>query len=129
MRMFYPAAAGVLLATIACSPPAPRATAEAFMDAHYLAIDLREARLLTAALARNKVDREIELTQGTAIDEQTEKPRINYRLERAEHGPDASLYAYELTIRAPGLKPYTKRVVLTLRRSGASWKVTNFDES
>lgn len=102
--------------------------ARAFLDTHYVAIDLVAARELTVSLALNKIDREIELTQGMVIDADTAKPRINYRLERFEEAELVARYVYELTIRAPGLEPYQKFVTLVLRLTGDEWRVTNYSE-
>src|SRR6187397_2134684 len=46
---------------VACRPDAstPQGTAERFLDAHYVRIDLREALPLTSGLARHKVEDEM----------------------------------------------------------------------
>ena len=122
---------GLLLAVAACAGPGQgsRSMARAFLDRHYVAIDLVAARELTAALALSKIDREIELTRGMVIDADTAKPRINYRLERFEEGDLAARYVFELTIRAPGLEPYQKFVTLGLRLTADGWRVTNYSEA
>lgn len=114
----------------ACSRPgsAPRSTAEAFLDAHYVRIDLAAAGELASGLARDKIDREIALTKDQAIDRETRQPRINYKLERADETETVAQYAYELTIRPPGMEPFAKLVTVTVRRAGDAWSVTNYSE-
>src|SRR5258706_413508 len=64
----------------------PRATAERFLDAHYVRIALPAALEFTADLARHKVENEMRLVQGQTIDETTRKPSVHYRL--LEEHPD-----------------------------------------
>src|SRR5438045_1432564 len=54
--------------------------AEEFVDQHYVNIDLARAREYSVGLARDKIDDEIRLTRGQAIDASTRKPRIRYEL-------------------------------------------------
>src|SRR5437867_3359855 len=61
-------------------PSTPRGTAERFLDAHFVHIDLPAALEFTAGLARHKVEDEIRLVAGQAIDETTRKPSVHYRL-------------------------------------------------
>jgi len=123
--------AAVVIVAAACTPEAgsSRAVAEAFLDAHYVRIDLDASRELCAGLARSKVDKEIELTSDVEIDASTKPPRINYRLEEARETPGYVQYAYELSIRAPGLEPFERLVTLTVRDQHGEWAVTNFNDS
>ena len=56
---------------------AAQATAEAFLDAHYVHIDLEAGRALCAGLALEKVEKEIALTRDTPIGEDTRRPRVS----------------------------------------------------
>jgi hypothetical protein len=118
------------LAIAGCSRPgqAPRATAEAFLDAHYVRIDLPAAQALASGLARDKIEKEIALTKDNRIDGETMQPRVNYTLQRADEAELAALYAYELTIRAPGVEPFYKVVTVTVRHADGAWSVTNYSE-
>jgi hypothetical protein len=124
------AAAAALLAA-ACSEPGStaRSTAEAFLDAHYVRIDLDATRELVSGLAREKVEHEISLTRDQPIDGETLQPRVNYKLHRADEAAEAAQYAYELTIRPPGIDPFTKLVMVTVRNDADRWAVTNYSES
>jgi len=105
-----------------------RGAAEAFLDAHYVRIDLDAARNVTSGLALSKIEKELALTDQIAIAQDTLKPRINYALETARESEDRGQYAYTLTIRAPGLEPFTKLVTVSVRRGDGSWSVTNYTE-
>jgi hypothetical protein len=107
----------------------PRATAEAFLDAHYVHIDLEAARPLCVALALDKLEKEVELTSGAKIDEDTRKPRITYRIQQSNDGSDRAQYAYVLEIHPDGAEVFRKLVVLTLRREPGGWRISNYAES
>lgn len=114
----------------ACAPADPQqAVAERFIDRLFVEIDQRAARELSVGLATTKIDEEIRLTAGQAIDEATLKPRVHYRfLQRAGGQPDegtASL-VYELRVSPDGVDAFTRRLILTLRRDGDAWRVANY---
>ena len=118
-------------AVTGCTPAgdSPRATAEAFLDAHYVHIDLEAARPLCVGLALDKLDKEVALTRNATIDAETRKPRVTYRVEESRDGADRAQYAYILEIHADGADIFRKLVVLTLRDEGAGWRVSNYTES
>ena len=120
-----------LLVAPACQTPgtSARATAEAFLDAHYVRIDLEGSRALSSGLALSKIDKEIALTEDQEITDETRQPRINYRLEHAAEGDGSAQFAYELTIRAAGIDPFRKLVMITVRNEHGAWTVTNYNES
>jgi hypothetical protein len=120
-----------VLAAAACSKPGAEAqpTAEAFLDHHYVHIDLESAKSLASGLARDKIEKEIELTKDQQIDGETLEPHVGYSLHRAEEAGTAAQFAYELTIRAPGADPFRKLVTVTVRNTDGVWAVTNFGES
>src|SRR3989442_14096471 len=80
------ALSALLLAGCRAAANTPRGTAERFLDAHYVRIDLSAAREFTADLARRKVEDEMRLVRGPAIDETTRKPSVHYPL--LEERPD-----------------------------------------
>ena len=114
-----------------CREPAgtPRGTAERFLDAHYVRIDLPTARTYTSGLARQKVDDETLLTRGQTIDESTRMPRVHYRLvdERSPADGVVSL-VYEATFHVEGAEAVHRKLQLTVRREGEAWSVTNYQE-
>ena len=60
--------------------------AEAFVDHHYVAIDLQKAKELTVSVALSKINDELRLTSGQSIDASTQKPRVNYTLLEKKEG-------------------------------------------
>ena len=122
----------VLFATLALgcarAGSGPRATAEAFLDAHYVRIDLPAAVEFVSGLARDKIDKEIALTKGQEIDHSTQQPRVSYKLQRADESEASAQYAFQLTVRPPGADPFKKLVMVTVRSADGKWSVTNYSE-
>jgi hypothetical protein len=119
------------LAIVACSSPSgsPRAAAEAFLDAHYVRIDLEAARAFCAGLALEKLEREIALLKDHEEASAAERPRVTYRLEEAHDADERAQYAYELAVHPTGTDPFHKLIVLSLRDEGSGWRVSNYSES
>ena len=95
-------------------------------------IELEKARDLCRGLARSKIEEEIELTRDIVLDEQARRPHVSYRLDRADESVgDGRLarYAYELTIRPPGIEPFTRLVTVSVRDEEGVWRVANFNEA
>lgn len=113
----------------ACQSADPRrAVAEDFIDRLFVRIDQKSARELASGLAVAKLDDEIRLTQGQAIDEGTRKPQVSYRFLESKGGedePTASL-VYELHVRPDGADDFAKRLFLTVRREDSRWRVSNY---
>src|SRR5262249_31184105 len=96
------AAIGIALllgaADVACraDPSTARGTAERFLDAHYVEIDLPSALPFTSGLARHKVEEEIELVKGIEVDETTRKPTVHYALlEEHPDGDGSTKFLYQ----------------------------------
>ena len=118
-----------LLSACRAGPSTPRGTAERFLDAHYVRIDLPAALPYTKDLARHKVEEEIGLTQGQAIDESTRKPSVHYTfLEEHPVGDDLVNYLYRGTIVVEDADRFERRWLVTVRRDDVGWRVTNYQE-
>ncbi|HXG51198.1 MAG TPA: hypothetical protein VNN77_07330 [candidate division Zixibacteria bacterium] len=102
---------------------------EEFLDQHYVHIDLGKARLHVVGLALHKVDEEIRLTAGQAIDASTQKPRVNYRLLEKREGRGRASFLYEGTIRSDDGSSFTRKWLIAARLENGRWKVSNFTES
>jgi len=119
----------LLAAGCAPDPATPRGTAERFLDAHYVRIDLQGALEFTTGLARRKVEDELRLVQGQAIDETTRKPSVHYRLlEEHPDGEHAVNYLYRGTIAVEDADRFDRRWLVTVRFAEGSWRVTNYQE-
>lgn len=102
---------------------------EEFVDQHYVQIDLPKAKAYAVSVALEKINEEIRLTAGQQIDASTRKPRVNYQLlEKKESGGRAS-FLYEGTIQSEDGTSFTRKWLVTARKEGAQWRVSNFTES
>ena len=107
----------------------PQGIAERFLDAHYIAIDLPTAKSYCTGLALRRVEDEIRLTTGQAIDEHTRKPQVNYRLLEEKPRDEANTsFLYEATFSVDGAGQFQKKVLLTLRQTPEGWRVANYSE-
>lgn len=123
--------AALLLALVGCEgegDTTPQGAAEAFIDRHYVEIDLAKAREFTAGLARSKIDEELRLTSGQAIDAGTRKPRIYYTLLQRRESGGRTAFLYELTIRPDGGGEFTRKLMIRVRREETGWRVSNYME-
>jgi hypothetical protein len=103
--------------------------AEEFVDHHYVAIDLQKAKSLAVSVALSKVNEEIRLTAGQTIDASTQKPRVHYTLLDKKEGEQRSTFLYEGTIRSDDGTSFTRKWLITARKEGTQWRVSNFTES
>ncbi len=113
----------------ACKPAnTPRAVVDRFIEAHYLAIDLKSSERWCTGLALDKLHHEEALTAGQAIDDETRKPTIHYRLKQQRDGTDRVMYLFVATIDVPDGGSFDKKWMITARKEGDIWKVSNFSE-
>jgi hypothetical protein len=120
-----------ILGVAACrpDPSTSRGTAERFLDAHYVHIDLKSALPFTSGVARHKVESEIELVRGVEIDETTRKPTVHYSLlEEHADGTQAVSYVYRGRIAVDGADTFERRWLVTVRQEPEGWRVTNYQE-
>ena len=102
--------------------------AEEFVDHHYVRIDLAKAKEYSVGLALQKVDEEIRLTSGQAIDASTRKPRVHYRLLEKKEGAARASFLYEATIQVDDAPRFTQRLLIAARKENELWRVSNFTE-
>lgn len=102
---------------------------EEFVDHHYVAIDLAKAKTLAVSVALSKVNEEIRLTAGQTIDASTQKPRVNYRLLEKKESAERASYLYEGTIQSNDGTSFIRKWLVTARKEGNHWRVSNFTES
>ncbi len=111
-----------------CHSSDPRqALAERFIDALFIKIDQPSARELATGLAASKIDEEIRLKAGQAIDESTRQPTVHYTFVQLGAAPDESAsLVYDLHVSPDGADTFTQRLILSLRQDGGAWKVANY---
>jgi hypothetical protein len=103
--------------------------AEEFVDHHYVAIDLQKAKTLAVSVALSKVNEEIRLTTGQRIDASTQKPRVHYALLEKKEGDQRASFLYEGTIQSDDGTSFSRKWLITARKEGNQWRVSNFTES
>jgi hypothetical protein len=103
--------------------------AEEFVDHHYVAIDLQKAKTLAVSVALSKLNEEIRLTAGQKIDASTQKPRVHYALLEKKEGEQRASFLYEGTIRSDDGTSFSRKWLITARKEGNHWRVSNFTES
>ena len=119
----------LLVAGCRAAANTPRGTAERFLDAHYVRIDLPAALEFTADLARHKVENEMRLVQGQTIDETTRKPSVHYTfLEEHPVNADMVNYLYRGSVVVEDADRFERRWLVTVRRDDEGWRVTNYQE-
>jgi hypothetical protein len=123
-------AAFASVALLACrgQENTPQGVAERFVDQHYVQIDLEAAKPFCVGLALQKVQEEQRLTQGQRIDEATRKPTVHYRLVEKHDDGDAASFVFEGTIDVEDAPKFTRKWLVSTRRSGERWRVSNFEE-
>lgn len=103
--------------------------AEEFVDQRFVQFDLGKAKLYAVSIALEKVNEELRLTAGHKIDAATQKPRINYRLLEKRESDKRATFLYEGTINADDGTSFTRKWLITARKDGDHWRVSNFTES
>ncbi len=116
---------------VACraDPSTARGTAERFLDAHYVEIDLPSALPYTSGLARHKVEEEMALVKGVEIDDTTRKPIVRYTfLEEHPDDDGGTKFLYRGKILVEGADGFERRWLVTVRREESGFRVTNYQE-
>ena len=106
----------------------PRGVVDRFITAHYMAIDLKAAEPLCTGLALDKLHQEMKLTQGQSIDEATRKPVIHYKLKAERDAPGHIQYVFRATIDVPEGGSFKRNWMISARKEGDTWKVSDFNE-
>jgi hypothetical protein len=120
-----------LVVAVACGRDLGTAqgTVEEFLDQHYVRIDIPKAKRYAAGLALEKLNEEIRLTAGQAIDASTHKPRVNYKILEKREGDNRASFLYEGTIQSDDGTSFTRKWLIAARKEGDQWRVSNFTES
>jgi hypothetical protein len=108
----------------------PRTAAEAFLDEHYVRINLEAAKQHTVGVARFKVEEEQRLVGDQQIDASTRRPRVSYAFaEKRDETADSVALLYDATIRFDDGGTTALRWLITARREpDGAWKVSNYQE-
>jgi len=119
----------IALAVPGCTPPnSARGVVDRFIEAHYMAIDLKAAEPLCTSVALDKLHKEIVLTTGQPIDASTRKPLIHYKMVAQRGAEDHVTFLFVATIDVPDGGSFKKNWMIAARKEGANWKISNFGE-
>ena len=121
-------AVAILLLVSCTKSNSARGVVDRFINVHYMAIDLKDAEPLCTGLALDKLHQEMKLTAGQKIDDSTRKPVIHYKLKAERDGNDRVEYVFRATIDVPDGGEFEKNWMITARKEGDTWKVSNFSE-
>lgn len=122
----------VPLAMSACAkPPVSQRVAAQFMDAYYVQIDLKAADQLSSGLAKDRLDQQIKLLDGTSTGTSpgagANAPTVTYRLVSQE-SPAAGEFNYIFEV-DPHVQDIGKRkVFVKVREEGGKFSVSQFTE-
>jgi hypothetical protein len=109
----------------------PEAIAERFVQAYYVQIDQAEAMDYSAALARQRLQEELQtvarIRQGGALTQA--RPQVQYSLARTQVDGSQRLFVYDLTITPPQVPSIAKKILIITEQVGEDWKVINFTEA
>lgn len=105
-----------------------RGVVDRFVDEYYVAINLKGAEPYCVGLALDKLHHEMELTAGQRIDDNTRKPVVHYKLTAQRDAKDHTEFLFRATIDVPEGGSFQRNWLITARKEGDVWKVSNFGE-
>jgi hypothetical protein len=126
VQLLFIAALASLVGT-GCHPAnSARGVADRFIDQYYVAIDLKAAEPFCTGLALDKLHKEMQLIGNQKIDEATRKPTVHYKLTAERDAPDHIQFLFRATIDVPEGGSFNRNWMITARKAGDTWKVSNF---
>ena len=112
-----------------CTPKnSARGVVDQFIEARYMAIDLPATEPLCTGLALDKIQHELKLTEGQPIDLSTRRPVVHYSLQTTRDDRDHVTYLFKARIDVPDGGTFSKFWMITARKDGDLWKISNFSE-
>jgi len=112
-----------------CTPPnSARGVVDRFIEARYILIDHQKMESLCTGLALDKIHEEMKLTEGQAIDQSTRKPVVHYTLQKTRTEGAKTTFLFKARIDVPEGGSFQKFWMITAKKDGDSWKVSNYSE-
>jgi hypothetical protein len=120
-------AAIALLGGCAPSDPVERVATD-FIQRLFVDVDQARAKEVATGVAVAKLDEEIRLRGDQEIDAETRKPYVTWELIERRGEPDGAIASlvYALHVQPDGVDPFTRQLMLTLRRGDDGWRVGNY---
>lgn len=122
--------ASLLVVAGGCTPDerTSQGVAEVFVDKQYVQIDPAAAESVCVGLALEKVRHIRKLTEGLVVDASTKKPTVRYTISEAKEEPEHATYVFDGTIYVEGDESFSRRWIVSTRKEGDVWRVSNFTE-
>ncbi|GEM_PF-5533007 len=98
---------------------------EHFIQARYLANDFKGSERWCTGPALAKLHKE---EAAPLRETATGKTAIHYRLDQERDSGSRVIYVFVATIDAPDGSSFDRKWMITARREGDSWKVSNYSE-
>lgn len=112
-----------------CTPPnSARGVVDRFIEARYILIDHQKMESVCTGLALDKIHEEMKLTEGQPIDQSTRKPVVHYTLQKSRIEGEKTTFLFKARIDVPEGGTFQKFWMITARKDGDSWKVSNYSE-
>ena len=105
-----------------------RGVVDRFIEARYITIDQVQMQALCTGLALDKINDEMKLTQGQAIDQSTRKPVVHYSLQQTRGEGDRMTFLFKARIDVPEGGSFRKFWMISAKKDGEVWKVSNYSE-
>jgi len=109
----------------------PQGVADRFVQAYYVQIDQAAALEFTTALARERLQRELQLVapirRGGSVEQA--RPKVEYNLVRTQPDGRQVLFVYDLTITPTHVSPIMKKILIITDQFAGQWKVINYTET
>ena len=119
----------LMMMVAGCTPPnSARGVVDRFIEARYILIDNQQMQAVCTGLALDKIRDEMKLTEGQSIDQSTRKPVVHYSLEKTRSDGDKQTFLFKARIDVPEGGTFKKFWMITAKKDGESWKVSNYSE-
>jgi hypothetical protein len=114
--------------TACTAPNSARGVVERFIEARYILIDNQQMQSVCTGLALDKIHEEMKLTEGQSIDQSTRKPVVHYSLQKTRTEGEKTTFLFKARIDVPEGGTFSKFWMITAKKDGETWKVSNYTE-
>jgi hypothetical protein len=119
----------LMMMVAGCTPPnSARGVVDRFIEARYILIDRNQMQAVCTGLALDKIHDEMKLTEGQSIDQSTRKPVVHYTLQKTRSDGDKTTFLFKARIDVPEGGTFKKFWMITAKKDGDVWKVSNYSE-
>jgi hypothetical protein len=119
----------LMIMVAGCTPPnSARGVVDRFIEARYILIDNQQMQAVCTGLALDKIHEEMKLTEGQSIDQSTRKPVVHYSLQKTRSNGDKTTFLFKARIDVPEGGTFKKFWMITAKKDGEVWKVSNYSE-